>query len=349
MAKRKRLTPAQPSYLAGSAPAPQGGPLGLGIGSPPIAQVASESAAQAALQDLSDEFSAARREGRIIEEVPLEAIEPGHLVRDRIEQDETEMSALMESLRSRGQQMPVDVVELDAPDGQRRYGLISGWRRLTALKRLYCDGAEPEFGSVKIRVIAPETAQSAYLAMVEENEIRVNLSHYERARIVERALQEGVFDTQKTALQGLFGNVPRAKRSKIGSFMTLVRALDDVLYYPTAISEKLGLALVRELSGQPARVADLRQALLLEERSAPEIETAVLQRWLQAQSTPETETVPAEKAKSAPRATPSRVTLAPGLQLRHLSDKGRLELSGAALDDDLVADLQRWLQERVAG
>jgi hypothetical protein len=39
----------------------------------------------------------------------------------------------------------------------------------------------------------------AYLAMVEENEIRVGLSFYERARIVARAAEAGVFERHRGA------------------------------------------------------------------------------------------------------------------------------------------------------
>ena len=53
MAKRKRLTPAQTDYLT-AAPAAKpalGGPSS--VGAAPIAQVASDASAQAALQELS--------------------------------------------------------------------------------------------------------------------------------------------------------------------------------------------------------------------------------------------------------------------------------------------------------
>ena len=50
--------------------------------------------------------------------------------------------------------------------------------------------------------------------MVEENEIRVGLSYYERARIVAKAVAQGVFETEKQALQRLFHTASRPKRSK---------------------------------------------------------------------------------------------------------------------------------------
>ena len=51
--------------------------------------------------------------------------------------------------------------------------------------------------------------------MVEENEIRADLSFFERARIVRRAVEGGVFGSEKQALQSLFSAASYAKRSKI--------------------------------------------------------------------------------------------------------------------------------------
>ncbi|UWQ43738.1 ParB N-terminal domain-containing protein (plasmid) [Leisingera aquaemixtae] len=282
MAKRKRLSPAQAGYLT-AAPAAKpalGGPSS--VGAAPIAQVASDASAQAALQELSGVLETARARGLMIEELPLAAIDENHLVRDRIEQDEEELQSLIASIRARGQQSPAEVVPLEDSFGGRTHGLISGWRRLTALKRLYAETSDPKFATLKALVIKPDSAEDSYVAMVEENEIRVNLSHYERARIAVRAYKEGVFTRRKYALQALFGNATRAKRSKIGSFVTLVEALDAVLVYPTAISEKLGLALVREIEADEGFAERAKQALQAADRSSPEAELEVLTRLVEA-------------------------------------------------------------------
>ncbi|MGR3762470.1 ParB/RepB/Spo0J family partition protein (plasmid) [Roseobacteraceae bacterium NS-SX3] len=377
MAKRKRLMPAQATYLSGGAEAPAGrpGPLGsTGASGAPIARVASEASAQAALQELSGVLENARTKGLMIEEIPLAAIDETYLVRDRIEQDADEMAALMASLRSRGQQTPIEVVPLEAPQdgtqGRLTHGLISGWRRLSALKRLYAETSEPQFATVKALVIRPESAAEAYVAMVEENEIRVNLSHYERARIAVRALKEGVYETQKQALQGLFANAPRAKRSKIGSFVTLVEALDSVLRFPTAISEKLGLALVRELNADEGFAARLTAALEAAERPSAAEELEVLARELEAVQAPgagaeeaepaQSEEIPASPAPAAeepaarprlrpePPAAGERIAqqAAPGVRLAFSPGAGRIELTGSAVDADLAEALAAWLQNR---
>lgn len=363
MAKRKRLMPAQTTYLSG---APEGksalgGPMT--VGAAPIAQVASEAASTAALRELSDVLENARAKGLMIEEVPLSAIDETHLVRDRIEQDAEEMDALVESLRARGQQTPIELVPLDArPDG-RNHGLISGWRRLGALKRLYAETSDPKFATVKALIIRPDTAQDAYIAMVEENEIRVNLSHYERARIAVRAMKEEVFPTLKKALQSLFANVPRAKRSKIRSFVTLVEELDAVLFYPTAISEKLGLALVRAMAEDEGFAERLRMALQAAPRQTPTEEVEILNRLLnegqieEASSTLKVTSEPQDAQDAAPSrpsirtpGAPSseRVTVqaAAGVRLGFSPDQNRIELTGEAVNADLMAALKDWLRHR---
>lgn len=383
MAKRKRLTPAQTGYLAAApdpgaapgplAPAPGSRSAGLGAGAAPIAQVASEASAQAALEELSSEMERARARGLMIAELPLSAIDESHLVRDRIEQDEGELAALMASLRARGQQTPAEVVPLEEPAGGMTHGLISGWRRLTALRRLYEETNDPRFATLKALVIRPESAQDAYLAMVEENEIRVNLSHYERARIAVRACKEGVFTSRKYALQGLFGNATRARRSKIGSFITVVEALDAVLFFPTAISEKLGLALARLIEADAGFAARARAALQAAPRPDAEAELALLNQLVEAEDQAqkpllEPDTAPASPAPDAsPKPAPEpplsrprvrgtqdwdaaqpgeRIALsAPkGLSAGYVPGEQRIEIRGEGVNAALAEALQDWLK-----
>ena len=367
MAKRKRLSPAQNTYLAGAPESKSAlaGPLPTPAASAaPIAQVAGAASTEAALQEVTQVLHQARARGLMIEEIALEQIDETHLVRDRITQDEDEMEALMGSLRARGQQTPIEVVPLQGRIDGKRWGLISGWRRLSALRRLYAEASEPEFAKVKALVIRPDSAEAAYVAMVEENEIRVNLSHYERARIAVRALKEGVFPSQKKALQGLFANAPRAKRSKIGSFITLVEALDAVLYFPTAISEKLGLALVRQIGEAPGFAAGLKAALQAAERGTAAEELAVLNAALAAGQaedmslTPSLETKavadtgagnqPRIRQTSAEIGAQERVTtqITAGLRLGFQPGTKRIELSGEAVDARLLDELKAWLKQR---
>jgi hypothetical protein len=254
---RRRLTPAQTDYLA---PPGTGGPEAAARAwtPPPIAQIAGDASAAAALAEVSGVLAEARAEGRLLSRLALEAVEADYLVRDRAGHDDEEMLVLVESLRAHGQRTPIEVTEL-APG---RYGLISGWRRITALARLHKETGDPKYGSVIAQIRTPATAGDAYVAMVEENEIRLGLSYYERARIVARSVERGVFDSDRQALQRLFSTASKAKRSKIGSFMAIHRQLASWLRFPRAVPERLGLTLARVLETDPARTAAIQEGLL---------------------------------------------------------------------------------------
>ena len=339
MAKRKRLTPAQGDYLA--SPALSAGPASLGPA--PIASVAGEAASAAALAELSQAMQAARDEGRLIEALPIEAIAAGHLVRDRIALDEDEMGALMASLRARGQQTPIEVVKLAAG----RYGLISGWRRIMALKELR-RGLGDRYGEVLGLLRRPRESRDAYLAMIEENEIRANLSHYERARIVVRATDRGVFADDAAALSALFASVPRARRSKIRSFVGIVRALDGALRFPEALSERVGLDLAQALRDRPELARQIGAALKAAPPQDAAAERALLTGVLEAKKPVEN---PAPKQSqtpaSEPKQTPEVLGQWSGLTLRRRG--ARLELDGAAADAAFEADLAAWLAQRMGG
>lgn len=348
MAKRKRLTPARTGDVTSNA-VPEGGPEGgletkalfpqypLGVApkmrapAPPIAHVAADAATAAALSEVTAELQAARSEGRMVQSLALSQIEVNYLVRDRVSIDDDDMATLRTSLQARGQQTPIEVVEI----GQGRYGLISGWRRLSALSALHAETGEDKFATVLALVRQPQDASEAYVAMVEENEIRVGLSYFERARIVARAVEEGVYETQKKALNGLFGSSSRTKRSKIKSFLPLVDALEAHLTHPAAIGERLGLALSQKLQEDPTLAPRMKKQLTKRAgKISAEGEQALLSQALKAQITP-----PPKPAKTGQG---DREEIAPGLWVQR-SNKGIL-ISGPSLTPEIEARLKKALK-----
>ncbi|WP_425102295.1 ParB/RepB/Spo0J family partition protein [Tropicibacter sp. S64] len=333
---RKRLTPANPLFLSSGETETVSPPTRA-----PIANVAADSSATAALEVMAREMAEAREAGRMILRLSLDQIDLTHLVRDRTVVNEEDMEALVTSIQKRGQQSPIEVTPL----GDGRYGLISGWRRCKAIARL----RDWEVGDGMVLALErrPESAAAAYQAMVEENEIRADLSYFERARIVAVAVSQGVFETQKAGLQGLFGTASRPKRSKIGSFITVVEHLDGHLTFPEAIGERLGLRLARQLESYEDKAQHLRGDLALQRFETPEAETAFLTDWA---SRCETEEAAEDKVQATPKKLPKPKPLEtrprPDLRLRYHAGDNRMEISGAGLTEELREALGEWLAGR---
>lgn len=364
MAKRKRLSPAQSDYLEAQGPAPE--TKSMPLGKPPIAQVAGDVSLGAALEEMSGAWASARDEGRLVQVLPLDAVEVGYLVRDRLMADDEELQALMESLRARGQQTPIEVVAL--PEG--RFGLISGWRRLTALRRLRDETGDDRFGEVLALLRRPETAADAYVAMVEENEIRVGLSYYERARVAAMAVEQGVYDDEKRALLSLYASASRAKRSKIRSFLTVYHAADDLLRFPSSIGERTGLALAKALDGDDTLREALRGALERAAAESPEEEMAVLQSVLEtddgtgatddrfrsetvAPETPAETVSPVSGTKPEPAPKPEKPARSLPVEVERITpyvtaewDGYKLSLSGVGMTENFRRKLLEWVRER---
>jgi len=330
MAKRKRLTPPNPTFL--DTPTVESRSMFAAPHAAPIADVARDASSMAALNEMAESLARARDEGRMVVALPLDQIVVDHLVRDRVAVDVIEMQTLKASLRSRGQQTPIEVMHLD--DG--RYGLISGWRRCQALSEIAQEDHSDE-PTVLALLRRPEEASDAYLAMVEENEIRVDLSYFERARIVVKAVEEGVYGSERTALQMLFHSASRAKRSKIGSFLPVVRALDGALRFPQGLSERLGLSLAQAMNEDPGFVARLRTQLAAVEAETLEAETALLSKAL---STHNQSLKTEPKAKQKNQEPSFRDETIGAFTLRHHAD-GTLSILGAAWPRRLEMELKK--------
>lgn len=318
MAKRKRLTPA---LISGSDKG-SSSEIESVSAKPPIAHIAAETASAAAFAEVADALTSAREEGRLITRLPLAEIKVSHLVRDRVAFDPADMAALKASLDSRGQQVPIEVVPLEN-NAEGQYGLISGLRRVIALR---------EIGQTEVLALVrqPKNSVAAYLAMVEENEIRSGVSYYERARVASEAARLGLFETPHVAIAHLFGQASPAKRSKIGSFVTVHEALSTVLRFPAAIPERLGLQMAKAL-GETGRFAQrLEQQLRKTPPQSAEEERNVIAAIL--------------RGGTKKTSTPAHTEIAPGLRLERGRD--RLVIRGSKLTDDLEQALVRWLRDQ---
>ena len=263
MARRKRVEgPSAEELMAleqGFATKPAANPFGPApAAAAPIAQVAAEAAAAAeplptearveAARERADAEArrAARAAGRVIAEIPVSEIAADPFARDRMALDREELDELKISIRASGLRLPIEVFELGGTGTGTgtgaRYGLLSGLRRLTAVRELY--GPEARIAAL---VRAPRDTGAAIAAMVEENEVRAGLSHYERGRIAALAVGQGRFADIEEAVARLFASASKAKRSKVRSFALVHEELGDMLAFPQALTEKAGLRLANAL------------------------------------------------------------------------------------------------------
>lgn len=337
MAKRKRLAP---SISLSTENTEQDNNYHRSYRAAPIATVTGDASAAAAMDEMADTLQHARENGRMLLSLPLDSIQSDYLVRDRISADSEGMQALKQSLRHRGQQVPIEVVAL----GSDQYGLISGWRRLQALRELQqVEGGNGKFDRILALLRSPDQSADAYLAMVEENEIRVGLSYYERARIASKATRSGVFETEKSALQELYHAVSRAKRSKIKSFIRIVEELEGHLKFPEAISERLGLALSKALETDEMLKKRLVKQLRAAQISDAGSELVLLQDEIRNSKSAKTRITDSKLVADAHVA--SQIELRPGLYMLTNSD-GSVTLKGAVMNADLRARILDWLSER---
>ena len=252
----------------------------------PIAQVAADTAQSVDLRSAkeraeiarnradADRLRAAEQAGLVIAEIPLGEIDEGALIRDRISMDAEEMEELQRSIAAHGLRLPIEVFERSDPDGGKRYGLLSGYRRFYAVRALRELWGGERFDRIKAVIRDPEAMGGTFVAMVEENEVRADLSHYERGRIAVLAAKEGAFHNTEAAVDALFATASKAKRSKIRSFALIFEELGDMLTFPELLREKDGLRIASALrAGGEGR---LRQALADTTCETPEEEVAVL-------------------------------------------------------------------------
>jgi hypothetical protein len=312
----------------------------------PIARVAAEAAGAAAVNEMAETLRRARDEGRMVVDLPLAAIAADHLLRDRVPAEDADAVALRASLRLHGQRTPIEVTPLAATPGPGEpggaagalpYGLISGWRRLEALKALFAETGDARFATVQALVRQPATAADAYVAMVEENEIRAGLSQYERARVAARATERGVFASEKAALLALFATASRPKRSRIRAFLEIYHALDGTLRFPAHLPERLGLALVERIrAGGGAAIA---AALAAGDPQTPEAELAILARAARVPRVPREARAPQAVAEIGPG-----LRLADELRGRTLT----LRLTGEGVSPALRDEIRALLAQALA-
>lgn len=314
----------------------------------PIAQVAAQAAQQAPVVDPeqraeaaktmaeAEAYQRAQEKGLVILEIPLTEIDPDDMTRDRADIDEAEMEELRTSIALNGLRLPIEVYELDPPNGPQKYGLISGYRRFLAVRSLYQQSGSDEFSTIRALVREPGSVAAAVAAMVEENEVRANLTQFERGRIAVLAAQNGVFTNVEDAVSRLFASASKAKRSKIRSFALIFEELGDMLAFPQALKEKQGLAVATAL--RDGAEGQLREALMRAGVQSAAEEWDVLERAMATLDAPERDLSRGGRpSRGAGQGAPV-VRTSTGVDIRHNRDaRGHsIHLSGERVDAELV-------------
>ena len=231
--------------------APKGPPIArmaAGVGQEIDAEIRRLRGEVEELADKGARLDAAEAESRVVLAIDLDQIDLAHLPRDRraLSREGEDWAALKTSLAARGQQTPIEVVDLGA-DAEPRYGLISGLRRITALRELLEETDADRFALVLALIRPARPMAENLIAMIEENEIRAGISFFERGRIAALAASRGIFDDADIAVETLFASSNRNRRYKIRCFVTIFEALGERLQYPEAIGERLGIQLAKAI------------------------------------------------------------------------------------------------------
>ena len=258
-----RARDAAEKALAEQSAASRAGPpiarMAAGVGQEIDAEIRRLKSELDTLNAQSEALKTAEAEGRVIVAVDLDQIDLEHLTRDRVTLNRggEDWLALKASLRARGQQTPVELTDL-GEDATPRYGLISGLRRVAALRELLDETGNDRFAMVLALIRPALPTVDKLIAMIEENEIRRDISFYERGRIAVIAAQQGIFEDTDVAIDALFPRSDRNRRYKIRCFATICEALDHRLDHPEVIGERLGIEiakLIREGGGLELAVA----------------------------------------------------------------------------------------------
>ncbi|MEM7243091.1 MAG: ParB/RepB/Spo0J family partition protein [Pseudomonadota bacterium] len=269
--------------------------------------------------------------------IPITQIDTTQIPRDRTIVTREATEELQNSILKNGLRTPIEVYQTDTG-----YALISGFRRLTAHEHLTEQGLKG-FDTIEATLRYPRSPQQAAAMMVEENEIRQNLSAWEKSNIVIEATERGLFDTYDAAIDGLYPNANRQKRARLRSIANVVERFDGLLTDPELLSQQKLLRLANALTHD---WGNLIETVLMENRRATPAE-----QWKKI--TPlikELETLDAGGHDTHPNRPKREIGPRKGIHIRReRTDKGyTFYITGPDADSlmtrDLLDEIERWFQ-----
>lgn len=178
-----------------------------------------------------------------IQMIPLAEIDADAIPRDRTVIDPLALGELRSSIAAQGVRLPVELAPLSEPRPPHRYALISGYRRLMALRDLHAATKAERHAAIPALLRPAASLAEAIAAMVEENEIRADLSAWEKGRIAAEATRRGCFPTIEEAVAALYPAADKAKASRLRSVARLTQELDGWLTDPEGLSQNRAVRL----------------------------------------------------------------------------------------------------------
>lgn len=167
-----------------------------------------------------------------IHEIPLAEINIDALPRDRSVADDRADYELMLSIFHDGQRHPIEVYAYsEQAQSDLPYGLISGYRRLAAVRAL-------ERETIPAVIRTPASVPEAVAAMVSENEIRSQISPWEKGRLILQCCAEEIFATPDAAIAALFPLASRQKAARLRGLVPVVQSFDGMLTAPEQLSAR---------------------------------------------------------------------------------------------------------------
>ncbi|SLN25427.1 ParB-like nuclease domain protein [Aquimixticola soesokkakensis] len=263
------------------------------------ARQAAEAAIRAENDQLAHEHVRLKRQGLIVDLIPLDQILTTKLTRDRAVTRDPDLEELKTSIREIGLSNPIRVEQTEAG-----FELVQGYRRLSAYRALFEETGDEAFAKIPAGLVAKgEALEGLYRRMVDENLVRRDISFAEMAELARAYVADDGTQAQtiEEAVAALYGSAARQKRSYIRHFASLLQRIGSHLKFPEVIPRALGLDLEKLLADTVGAQAQLRNALTARMPTTPEAELAVLRDFLKLKAQPEPETA----VKPAPGPTPS--------------------------------------------
>ena len=169
-----------------------------------------------------------------INHIPLTAIKTDALPRDRSTLNQNALDELQASIATDGLRQPIEVWRLSNPQSDETgrtcdYGLISGLRRLTAHVNLADLRRNGDYTTIAAFIRTPVDYPAALAAMVTENEIRTQITPWEKADLILQSVALAIFDTPDAAIATLFPQSSKVTRSRLRAITSVVEELSEVI------------------------------------------------------------------------------------------------------------------------